>query len=163
MIRAVLGVVADRFLFGRNVMYCQLYLRKGKVLIPTFGRVDKGLYRDIEPVAVVDVSDTGALRQAFHETIARGNPPTPYYPRGGPYPQPVVVKHAGVKSWSAFARGASPWNIKESDGIYQIVGHLKGPSGWVEDHERRIEFPPGTTLDQVIDRMIVILQEEARK
>jgi hypothetical protein len=49
------------------------------VFIPTFGRVDKGLYRDIEPVAVVDVSDTDALRQAFHETIARGYPQTPYY------------------------------------------------------------------------------------
>jgi hypothetical protein len=144
-------------------MQYQLYLRKGKVFIPTFGRVDKGLYRDIEPVVVVDVSDTGALRQALRETIARGNPPTPYYPRGGPYPQPVVVKYAGVKSWGAFARGASPWNIKEKDGIHQIVGHWKGSSGWVEDPEQTIKFPAGTTLDQVIDRMIAILQEAARQ
>ena len=92
-----------------------------------------------------------------------GNPPTPYYPRGGPYPQPVVVKYAGVKSWGAFARGASPWNIKEKDGIHQIVGHWKGPSGWVEDPEQTIKFPAGTTLDQVIDRMIAILQEAARQ
>jgi hypothetical protein len=48
-------------------MQYQLYLRKGKVFIPTFGRVDKGLYRDIEPVVVVDVSDTGALRQALRD------------------------------------------------------------------------------------------------
>ena len=144
-------------------MQYQLYLRQGKVFVPTFGRVDKGLYRDIDPVDVVDVSDTDALRQALHETIARGNPPTPYYPRGGPYPQPVVVKYAGVKSWSAFARGASPWNIKEKDGIYQIVGHRKGQSGWVEDPEQKIELPPGTTLDQVIDRMIAILQGATQK
>ena len=143
-------------------MYSQLYLRKGKVLIPTFGLVHRGLYRDIEPVAVVDVSDTDALRQAFHETIARGNPPTPYYPRDA-YPQPVVVKYAGVKSWSAFARGASPWNIKEKEGTYQIVGHWRGSRGWVEDPEQTIKFAPGTTLDQVIDRMIAILQEAARQ
>jgi hypothetical protein len=140
-----------------------VYLRKRKVFIPTFGLVHKGLYRDVEPVAVADVSDTEGLRRAFRETIARGNPPTPYYPRGGPYPQPVVVKYAGVKSWSAFARGASPWNIKDKDGIYQIAGHLKGSSGWVEDPEQKIEFPPGTTLDQVLDRMIAILQDAARK
>jgi hypothetical protein len=133
------------------------------VFVPTFGRVDKGLYRDIEPVAVVDVSDADALRQALSETIARGNPPTSYYPRGGPYPQPVVVKYAGVKRWSSFARSASPWNIKEKDGVYQIVGHQKGPSGWVEDPEQMIKFPVGTTLDQVIDRMIAILQEAARQ
>ena len=39
-----------------------MYLRNGKAFIPTFGLVHKGLYRDVEPVAVVDVSDTGALR-----------------------------------------------------------------------------------------------------
>ena len=61
-------------------MRCHLYLRKGKVFIPTFGRVAKGLYRDIEPVAVVDVSDADALRRAFRETIARGNPPMSYIP-----------------------------------------------------------------------------------
>jgi hypothetical protein len=162
MIRALLGFLADRFHIGGDDLRCHLYLRKGKVFIPTFGRVDKGLYRDIEPVAVVDVSDTDALRQAFHETIARGNPPTPYYPRDA-YPQPVVAKYAGVKTWSAFARGASPWNIKEKDGTYQIVGHRKGPSGWVEDPEQRIQFPPGTTLDQVIDHMIAVLQAAARQ
>ena len=58
-----------------------VYLRKGKVFIPTFGLVHKGLYRDVEPVAVVDVSDTEGLRRAFRETFARGNPPTPYYRR----------------------------------------------------------------------------------
>jgi hypothetical protein len=56
-------------------MRCHLYLRKGKVFIPTFGRVPGGPYRDIEPVAVVEVSDAEGLRRAFRETIARGNPP----------------------------------------------------------------------------------------
>ena len=78
-------------------MRCHLYLRKGKVFIPTFGRVPGGPYRDIEPVAVVDVSNAEDLRRAFRETIARGNPPIGPYPR--PNPPPVVVKYAGVKSW----------------------------------------------------------------
>jgi hypothetical protein len=33
----------------------------------------------------------------------------------------------------------------------------------VEDPEQTIKFPAGTTLDQVIDRMIAILQEAARQ
>ena len=88
-------------------MRCHLYSRKGKVFIPTFGRVPGGPYRDIEPVAVVDVSNADDLRRAFRETIAKGNPPIGPYPR--PNPPPVVVKYAGVKSWGAFARGALPW------------------------------------------------------
>jgi hypothetical protein len=142
-------------------MHCHLYLRKGIVIVPTFGKVDKGLHRDVEPVDVAPVADAAAIRRALHATIARGNPPTPPYPRGA-YPQPVAVKYAGVKSWGAFARHALPWNIVEKNGIYRIIGKRKDPNGWVEDPEQKIEFPPGATIDDVIDRMIAILQDAAQ-
>jgi hypothetical protein len=141
-------------------MHCHIYLRKGTVFIPTSGIVHKGLHRDIEPVAVVPASNTQAVRQALQETIARGNPPTPHY-RSDSYPQPAVLKYAGVKSWAAFARDASPWSIKEKDGVYQIVSKRRNPDGWVEDPDHTIEFPQGTTVDDVIDRMVKILREAA--
>jgi len=141
-------------------MRCSIYLRAGRVIIPTLGLAQKGLYRDIEPVTVVEVSETDVLRRAFKETFARGNPPTGPYPR--PYPQPVVVKYAGVKSWGAFVRGTSTWLIAERGGRCQIVGYRREPNNWAEDPEQTVVFPAGTTLDQVIDRMIAILQEAAR-
>jgi hypothetical protein len=141
-------------------MLFNLYLRKEKVFVPTCGRVPGGPYRDIEPVTVVEVSDIDSLRQAFRQTIARGNPPIGPYPR--PNPPPVVLKHAGVKSWGAFARGASPWVVEERDGKYQIIGYRREPNNWAQDPEQTVGFPPGTTLDQVIDRMIAILQQTAR-
>jgi hypothetical protein len=141
-------------------MRCSLYLRKGKVFIPTLGHVSGGPYRDIEPVAVVEVSDVAGLRRAFRETIARGNPPVGPYPR--PNPPPVVVKHAGVRSWGVFARGASTWLLRQQGGLYQIVGYRREPNNWAKDPEQTVGFPPGSTLDQVIDRMIAILQETAR-
>jgi hypothetical protein len=161
MIRDLLGLVAGRFLFRRNALRCHLYLRKGRVFVPTLGRVPGGPYRDIEPVTVVEVSDTDGLRRAFRQTIARGNPPVGPYPR--PNPPPVVLEHAGVKSWGAFARGASPWLIEERDGKYQIIGYRREPNNWVQDPEQMVDFPPGTTLDQAIDRMIAILQEAAQQ
>jgi hypothetical protein len=95
-------------------------------------------------------------------TIARGNPPTPHYPRGS-RPQPVVLKYADVKTWSAFARGTSSWSIKEKDESYQIVGYRTNRDGhWEEDPEQRITFPPRSTLDEVIDRMIAILHDAVR-
>jgi hypothetical protein len=142
-------------------MLCHLYLRKGKVFVPTLGRVPGGPYRDIEPVTVVEVSDTDGLRQAFHSTIARGNLRVGPYPR--PNPPPVVLKYAGVKSWGAFARWALPWVIDERDGEYQIIGHRREPNNWAQDPEQTIKFPPGTTLDQVIDRTIAILQQAAQQ
>jgi hypothetical protein len=144
-------------------MHYHVYLRKGAVIVPTSGKVDRGPYRDIEPVDLAPVSDAAAIRRALQAAIARGNPPTPRYPSGS-YPQPVVVKYAGVKSWGAFARDASPpWSIKERDGLYQIIGKRKHPDGWVDDPKQKIDFPPGSTVDEVIDRMIAILQDAARQ
>jgi len=143
-------------------MNCHLYLRQNIVFVPTSGKVHKRLYRDIEPVAVVPVSDTDAIRQALHATIARGNPPTPHYPRDS-HPQPVVLKYAGLKSWHAFARSTSTWTMKEKDGHCQIVGYKMDTNGWTEDPDQKVEFPSGTTLDDIIDRMIAIIQEAARR
>jgi hypothetical protein len=49
MIRALPRFVTERFLFRRNAVHLHLYLRKGRIFIPTFGRVPGGPYRDIEP------------------------------------------------------------------------------------------------------------------
>jgi hypothetical protein len=74
----------------------------------------------------------------------------------------VILKYAGVRTWSAFAGGTLVWNIDEDEDLYQIVGHRMHPDGyWVRDEEQKIEFPPGTSVDVVIDRMIAILQDAA--
>ncbi len=140
-------------------MLCHFYLRRGIVYLPTFGKVDKGFYRGIEPVAVVPLSNTDALRQALRDTIARGNPPVPHLPRAQ-WPPPVTLKYAGVKTWSAFARDASYWGIEEDGGVFRIIVHKKiDKGGWEEDKENSETFPPGSTADEAIDRMIAILQE----
>ena len=73
-------------------------------------------------------------------------------------PPPVVLKYAGVTTWSAFVQGASTWNIEENDGKYQKNGYQTHAKGyWEEDPTRKIEFPSGAAADHVIDRMIAIL------
>jgi hypothetical protein len=143
-------------------MLFQSYLRHSVVYVPTTAKRGTSVYTAIEPVAVVPVTNTKGLRRAFLDTIARKNiavtPPT------GKWPAPLLLKYAGVKSWSAFARDASTWNIEENEDIYQIVGHRLHPKGyWVEDPNKKIEFPPGATVDDVINRMIAILQDAARR
>jgi hypothetical protein len=43
------------------------------------------------------------------------------------------------------------------------LGYRRHPDGWHEDPEQKVDLPPGTTVDDVIDRMIAILQEAAQK
>jgi len=143
-------------------MLFQIYLKDGIVYLPTTAKRGTSVYTAIDPVAVVAVANTEDLRRALLDTIARKNIVVPLLK--GKRPQPVILKYAGVKSWPAFAHGASTWNIEENGGLYQIVGHRMHPKGyWVEDHDGKITFPPGTTVDDVIARMITILQEAARR
>jgi hypothetical protein len=52
--------------------------------------------------------------------------------------------------------------LKSGTANYQIIGYRREPNNWAQDPEQTVGFPPGTTLDQVIDRMIATLQQTAR-
>jgi hypothetical protein len=139
-----------------------IYLRKGTIYIPTMGKMDEGFYRGVEPVAAVPASNTEEVRQALRATIARGNPVVPIL-RRSEIPPPVLLKYAGVKSWSAFERGMLFWDIKENNGAFRIAGQRKQSDGmWRDDPEQTIAFPPGATVDDVVERMIAILQAAVR-
>jgi hypothetical protein len=143
-------------------MYCDVSLRKGTVFIPTMGRMDQGFYRGVEPVAVVSASNTEALRKALAETIARGNPDVPMLRRSEWRP-PVVLKYAGVKTWSTFERGMQLWSIEDKGDRFQIAGQRKQPDGmWRDDPEQIVTFPAGAAVDEVIDQMVAILQVAAQ-
>jgi hypothetical protein len=143
-------------------MNCNIYLRNTLVYIPTMGKMDEGFYRAVEPVAVVSVSHTEALRQALEGAINRGNPPVPMLKRSEWSP-PILLKYARVKSWSVFERGMQFWDLNEKNRTYQIAGNTKQPNGmWKEAAEQTTTFPLHASTDDVIDRMIAILQEAAR-
>jgi hypothetical protein len=144
-------------------MNCHLYLRKGVVYVPTMGKMDEGFYRGVEPVAVISASNTEEVRQALRATIARGNPVVPIL-RRSEIPPPVLLKYAGVKSWSTFERGMLFWDLKENNGAFRITGQRKEPDGmWHDDPEQMITFPPGSAPDDVVQRMIAILQNAERQ
>ncbi len=138
-------------------------LKDGVVYLPTVAKTEAGFYMDGEPVAVVPVANTNGLRRALRDVMGRGNAIIPT-PKRNAFPPAVLPKYAGVKTWSQFMRSASEWSIKEKNGKYQIVGHRAHRDGyWVEDPDQKTDFPPGTTRDEVIERMIAILQDAARK
>jgi hypothetical protein len=139
-------------------MLYQLYLKKGTVYLPTTVNQGRAVYMEIEPVMVVPVADTEALRRAMRDTIPKENRFVPPSVEDARRP-PVLLKYTGDKSWPSFMRGASPWSIYEKDGKYQIEGyHVHSKGYWERDKNQTIEFPIGTQIDKVIDHMIAILQ-----
>ncbi len=137
------------------------YLKKDTVYLPTIVNQGIARYMDVDPVTVVPVVDADRLRQAMRDTIPKENPfraPTIEDARK----PPVILKYTGDKSWSAFMRGASCWSIYENDRIFQIEPYRVHPKGyWEPDRDQFIKFPSGTAVDDVIDRMIAILQSAA--
>lgn len=141
-------------------MHFDCYLRQGTVFLPTVGRVSKIVFFSVEPVAVVPVSNTDALRTALQETIKRGNPAVEY-DRSAP---PVLCKYAGVKSWNMFARNASLWVMDDTNGSLRIEPNSRDSRGAFTPDRNAVEtLPPGSTVDDLIDRMIAILQNAASK
>ncbi len=60
-------------------------------------------------------------------------------------------------------RGEIERLLESEDDIFRIAGQKRQPDrNWKDDPEQTITFPPGSTTDQVIDRMIEILQDAAR-
>ncbi len=139
-------------------MHWQLYLRMGLVYVPTTAMVQRGFYQIIEPVAVVPVSNTLAVRRALAETMEHGNPKVPA-PDPSDRTPPALTKYAGVKSWSSFVGNADVWGIDEQEREFKILGYRRDPpKGWTRDKAQDEMFPAGTSADTVIDRMIAILQ-----
>lgn len=142
-------------------MYWQCYLRMDRVYLPTTGVTKHRLYQTIEPVTVNPVSDTPALRRAFAEVIARGNPEVPAL-RPSEYPPPILPKYAGVKSWNTFVRNASLWAFEQAENGLRILPYRRVERGaFIPDKASAITLPSGSTTNDLIDRMIAILQETA--
>ena len=127
------------------------------------GKMGEGFYRGIEPVGVVSVSNSEGIRERLHADIERGSPAIPML-RRREIPPPILLKYAGVKSWPEFEKGLLFWTIKNEDGVFQIAGQKKQPDRmWRDDPDQLVKFPPGASVDDVVDRMIAIVQQAARK
>jgi hypothetical protein len=143
-------------------MLWQLYLRKGTAYVPTVAQTEAGFYTDIEPVAVIPVTDSRALEIAIKVVMNKGNPIVPT-PTRAAFPKPIVLEYAKVKSWSAFEKDALNWTIVEEAGNYKIKPARKRADGigWEADPDRVEALPPGTTHDDIARRIASLLAQAA--
>jgi hypothetical protein len=145
-------------------MHVSLRLYKGMVHIPT--SYFSGFFVTNTPLESVAVEQTERLRQAILTAIGRGNPSisrdqarTLLHSKDDP-----LLKATGARSWYVLDRQTQGlWSIDEKNGLYEIrVDEPMQPRGWHEDKTKRVEFPPGTPVEDVIDRLIMMIQECAQ-
>jgi len=79
-------------------------------------------------------------REALAATITRGNPIVPKL-RRWEWPSPVILKYAGVRTWSAFQRGMPAWETERKDGTFRMAGNTKRPNGmWLGTRNKQSPF-----------------------
>jgi hypothetical protein len=149
-------------------MDVSLRLYKGVVQLPTSYFVARdGFYVTDTPLESVPVEQTEGLRRAILAALARGNPPISRdeaRARLNSKNDPLL-RATGARSWFALDREtAGLWSLVEQDGLYEIqVDQPMETRGWHEDKSKRVHFPPGTPVDDVIDRLIAMIQDRARE
>jgi hypothetical protein len=138
-------------------MHLSVDLYRAKVLIPTKARTTAGFYMDVEPVEVADITEPHAVQQALKRAWARGNPLVAT-PSRRDYPRPVVLHHAGVRTWASYEKGVRSWSIDQSGGVFEIIPlRRRRDRGLEEDIEHRKVLPQGAGLDDLAARVAEIV------
>lgn len=134
-------------------MLWHIYVRKGITYVPTVAQTEAGFYLDIEPVAAIPATNVDAVQAAVRQAIGRGNPRIPT-PTRATFPKSVILKHAQVKSRSAFEKEASLWTISRNGDRYQIQADRKCPDGGWEADPSQVELlPEGAGVEAVAERV----------
>ena len=138
-----------------------VYLRRKTVYLPTVAKVLTGGHQEIEPVSVVDVSDAKRVSQALKELFNRGNPVLERYSYAE-HKEVAVLKCVGIKSYSAFVRQSKTWHVILDGGNYEILGQKRRQDrGWEPDPENEIILPEGASEDDLVERVVEVLQAAA--
>lgn len=149
-------------------MHVSLRLYNGVVHIPTSRRVEPhGFWVEDAPFESVPVERAQELRRAILMGIERGNPSiSADHARALIHSKsPPLLKATGARSWHVLDRDTTGlWSVTDRNGVYEIrVDEPMEPRGWHEDKSRRVTFPPGTPIEDVIDRLIAMIQERAQQ
>jgi hypothetical protein len=119
-----------------------LYVIKDRIIIPTLAETPAG-FREIEPVVSFTVTDP-ELSLALEAAVRRGNP-LGDAPSRLNFPEPVVLKYAGVKSWGAFVAIAEHWDLVADNGTYTLSRSTRDSKGNYWGGKEKLLIPSDAT------------------
>jgi hypothetical protein len=137
-----------------------IYSAKNKVLVPTSVETTAGVGMEVEPMEVVDIDDTDALKRALLDVITKGNPIVPH-PSQDEMSKVTIHKKLGFKSYKAFNHEANAWGVVRNDRIYSIDFYKISDDGrgYNSLPNKRMNFSIDTPVEIVVDKLIEIIQQ----
>jgi hypothetical protein len=137
------------------VRFVEIYVREGKVLLPTLAARSGDIITVFEPVTVLDATDrekiVGAIAQAVSEPLPHVDLIDPAaHARTNPLPRAVKVR-----SWSAFAKPARLWVLKEEDKNLVLVPTHHAYNYGFQDDDQPIRAWPAETDSSVVAKEVV--------
>jgi hypothetical protein len=118
-------------------------------------------------VEAVPVTQTEALRRAILGSVTRGNPEVSLedYKVLSRTREGSVLEATGCKSDYKLDRELGGyWGISDRGGVYSISVDRPYPKyGWHQDKEKAVRFPPGTLIDDVVARLIAMIQQRQQE
>lgn len=103
-----------------------IYLWRDKVVIPETARVEAGYFLEVDPVRILPAADLNSIRSALTDSLNRGNPACPTPDRSA-FPEPVVLRALGLRSWHSFVRQATSLTIDIEYGKYVLKDFGRSP------------------------------------
>jgi hypothetical protein len=137
-----------------------VYIRKGKVYIPSTAVAKSGICFDVEPIEVADITDSESLRRSVAAVINRGRPSVPDPPRDA-YKNAPILALAGVKGWTTFYKGTRQLLFMRGDSGFEIAEFIpygQGEQGFKPDESTRIKLPGNFSMPQIIERIVAEIQ-----
>ena len=132
-----------------------IYVWQGKAHLPIQGRFESGIWVDLEPVYVADLS-IESLVAALEKVLAAGHPrlPDPTKEEWQKRKDPVLAA-TKAHSWTALARNGLSYSIGWTDDQIRVDMSMVDRKGrWQFDPEKARIFPIDTNL-QAIAKVIL--------
>ena len=141
-----------------------VFLRRGLVIVASAAKTRAGFYMDVEPVRVAESNDLESIGRAVKFVIDRGEVIVDT-PTRASMPPAVVLKYAGVKTWSSFANGMSNWHIRRRDLRFVIEIPVNAASAAERSNRTSKEemLPIGATSEDVGRRIAQSIQDYLSK
>lgn len=131
-----------------------IYIWQGKAYLPVQARLESGVWVDVEPVAIADLT-MDALATAVERVIAAGHRTLPD-PTGEEWQQrkDPVLPATGARSWKELARNGASYTISQEDDEIRVdMSYTDKKGRWQNDPEKVRVFPretPPTRIAKVI-------------
>lgn len=122
-----------------------VYVRKSTAFVPNVAQTEAGFFLDVEPVRVAKLDDLQSVASAIEQAMVAGNPRIPT-PTRAAFPEPVILKPAGVKNWNAFIQGGTCFTIFRDEEAIEIAETGRNEDGeWVDTPSLNRKLPASST------------------